>query len=273
MCSTSLAAPLSVFAALAFTTFVVAGSAAAVAGFRERTAGLIVPVSAGGGIDTAFVGVLMLDTRFPRLLGDIGNRRTLERHGIAVRLRVIDGASPRRVVRQADPALLQPFIDGAMRLADEGAGLITTSCGFLAAHQLALERAVRVPVVTSSLLVCRAFAHPGIITIDAASLHSRILEAAGVPAGTPVRGVAPDSEFHRRILNDETELDPAEAQLNVVEAAMALVDAFPEVEDLVLECTNMPPYRESVARATGRRVHDIETVLLDAWRSILELRA
>jgi len=34
----------------------------------------------------------------------------------------------------------------------------------------------------------------------------------------------------------------------------------------VLECTNMPPYREAVAAAVGREVHDIETMILKAWR-------
>jgi hypothetical protein len=27
----------------------------------------------------------------------------------------------------------------------------------------------------------------------------------------------------------------------------------------------MPPYREAIARATGRRVHDIETLLVARW--------
>ena len=34
------------------------------------------------------------------------------------------------------------------------------------------------------------------------------------------------------------------------------------------ECTNMPPYREAVARATGLPVHDIETLLLRTWRAL-----
>ena len=214
-----------------------------------------------------FLGIMMLDTRFPRPIGDIGNRETFERHGIPVRHRIVRGASPQRVVRQADPTLLEPFIDAARALASEGASLITTSCGFLAAHQQSLADAVSVPVLASSLLACRKFAHPGIVTFDAASLTPHILQAAGVLSSTPVAGVAPGCEFHRRILNDEERMDFAEAERNVVEAARTLVAMSPEVEDLVLECTNMPPWRDAVAHATGRRVHDIETVLLEAWRA------
>lgn len=213
-----------------------------------------------------FLGVLMLDTRFPRPPGDIGNEETFRRHGIPVRYQVIEGASPRRIVQDADPALLQPFVDAALRLVGEGAAMVTTSCGFLASYQEALSRAVPVPVVTSSLLACRTFAHPGIVTFDAASLGTAILQAAGVPASTPVQGLQPGCELHRRILNNEDRLDLAQASLDVVEAAQRLVRLFASVEDIVLECTNMPPYRDAVAQATGRRVHDIETLVVARWR-------
>ncbi|BEP51698.1 aspartate/glutamate racemase family protein [Variovorax sp. V116] len=214
-----------------------------------------------------FLGVLMLDTRFPRPPGDVGNAQTYARAGIPVRFLTVQGASPRRIVEEADPRLVQPFVDAAVRLAAEGASMITTSCGFLAAYQDVLSQAVPVPVLTSSLLQVRHCAGPGIVTFDAQSLTPQILQAAGVPAGTPVMGVRPGCEFHRRILDNDTVLDLAEAQRNVVEAAVRLVQAFPSVERIVLECTNMPPYREAVAAAVGREVHDIETMILEAWRA------
>lgn len=215
-----------------------------------------------------FLGVLMLDTRFPRPPGDIGNAETFERHGIPVRFSVVAGASPRRIVQDADPAFLQPFVDAALRLAQDGATMITTSCGFLASYQQRLADAVPVPVLTSSLLACRRLAHPGIVTFDAASLGRPILDAAGVPAATPVQGLQPGCELQRRILRNETALDLAQASRDVVDAAMALVRQSPAVQDIVLECTNMPPYRDAVIRATGRRVHDIETLVVAQWRAL-----
>ena len=209
----------------------------------------------------------MLDTRFPRPPGDIGNPETFCRHGIPVRFHVVVGASPLRIVKEADPKWLQPFIDAALALVEQGAAMITTSCGFLAAYQDTLARAVPVPVVTSSLLQCKDFARPGIVTFDSSALTSRILKAAGVPEGTPVQGVQPGCEFHRRILHNEMELDLVEAGRNVVDAAQRLVSAFPSVQDIVLECTNMPPYRDAVAQATGRPVHDIETLMVAQWTS------
>jgi hypothetical protein len=216
----------------------------------------------------AFVGVLMLDTRFPRPPGDIGCPQTFARAGVPVRFVTVQGASPVRVVQQGDASLIQPFVDAARALVREGAALITTSCGFLASFQQALAAAVPVPVVTSSLLQVRDLSHPGIVTFDAAALGPQVLRAAGVPQGTPVQGVRPGCEFHRRILDNDTTLDFSEAARNVVEAAERLVQLHPQVKALVLECTNMPPYRDAVARATGRPVHDIETLVLARWAAL-----
>lgn len=216
-----------------------------------------------------FLGVLMLDTRFPRPPGDIGHPVTFERAGIPVRYAVVRGASPQRVVREADPSLLSPFVEAARTLAGQGAAMITTSCGFLAAYQARLSAQVPVPVLTSSLLQCARLPSPGIVTIDAASLTEPILREAGVPASTPVQGIEPGCELHRRVLGNEAQLDLAEAERNVVDAALALVARDPTVASIVLECTNMPPYRDAVAAATGLRVFDIETLLISAWNNTI----
>lgn len=214
----------------------------------------------------ACLGVIMLDTRFPRPPGDIGSPVTWARAGIPVRFITVPGASARRVVQAQDPALLAPFVEAARSLADQGARLITTSCGFLAGWQAELQAAVDVPVITSSLLQCAGLSSPGIVTFDAASLHADLLRRAGVPAGTPVEGLQPGCELQTRILNDDTVLDLRQASDDVVEAAMRLVAKHPEVQHVVLECTNMPPYRNAVAQATGRPVHDLETLLLGTWQ-------
>jgi hypothetical protein len=216
---------------------------------------------------SSFLGILMLDTRFPRPVGDIGNPQTFARLGIPVRYVTVRGASPQRIVREGDPALLQPFIDAGLALVGAGASMISTSCGFLAMWQALLAGALPVPVITSSLLQCARLRRPGIVTIDAAALTPPVLAAAGVAAATPVQGVAPGCEFQRRILGNETQLDLAQAESDVVLAALGLVNEHPELTDIVLECTNMPPYRQAVVDATGRPVVDIVGVLAQAWRT------
>jgi hypothetical protein len=211
------------------------------------------------------LGVVMLETRFPRPPGDIGNPRTFD---FPVRYRTVAGASPRRVVVDGDRALLAPFVAAAQALADEGVVAITTSCGFLALFQRELAAAVATPVWTSSLLLVAEIeqvlpngSRCGIVTIDAASLGEAHLRAVGARVDTPIEGLAPDSRFRATLLDDEEVLDEAEARRATVAAAERLVERRPDVGAIVLECTNMPPYADAVRVATRRPVHDITTLV------------
>ncbi len=211
------------------------------------------------------LGVLMLDTRFPRVAGDIGNPATF---GFPVRYKTVHGASPLRVVRERDPTLLQPFIDAGRALAAEGASAITTSCGFLVLFQQALQAALPVPVWTSSLLLLPALERAGVVTVDAASLGADHLRAAGAGAETPVEGIAAGSAFQQTLLRDLATLDKADAMLQVVGASQRLLARHPALTDIVLECTNMPPYADAVRRATGLRVHDITTLIGERFHAL-----
>src|SRR2546428_1637063 len=92
----------------------------------------------------------MLDTRFPRLPGDVGNAETWP---FPVHFSVVKGADPSRIMgKDPDPTLLAPFVDAARELEGLGVPAITTSCGFLAVFQRELQDAVSVPVLTSALL-------------------------------------------------------------------------------------------------------------------------
>lgn len=207
------------------------------------------------------LGLLVLDTRFPRPPGDVAHPATF---AFPVRRVVVRGASPRRVVREADPALLEPFIDAARSLVAAGASAIATSCGFLACWQRELAAALPVPVWTSSLLALAgelATRRAGVVTIDAAALGRRQFEGVGADPATPVEGIAAGSALQRTLLDDLPALDTADAAREVVAAGRRLLERAPGLEAIVLECTNLPPYAEALRRATGLPVHDITTVL------------
>ncbi|MFY7873051.1 MAG: aspartate/glutamate racemase family protein [Limnohabitans sp.] len=216
-----------------------------------------------------FIGVIMLDTRFFRPAGDIGQPLTFERAGIPARFHRVARATARRVVLCTSHDLLQPFMEAAQTLEQQGAALITTSCGFLARYQSELQAAVKVPVISSSLLQCQHLERPGIVTFDAASLKADVLEGAGVPPGTPVCGLQPGCLLQTAILQDWPSMDLQQTCADVVEASLRLLKLHPDVEQIVLECTNMPPYREAIMRATGRQVLDLETMLLQQWTQML----
>ncbi len=210
------------------------------------------------------VGVIMLETRFPRPPGDIGNPETFGGRAI---YEIVPGAVADRVVRAGapDPALLAPFLAARDRLVAAGAGLVTTSCGFLARFQEALARDCPVPVVTSSLTalptLAARYGHIGVITIHAGRLTPDYLMAVAAAADTPVEGTESGREITPKLLGDATDLDLAAAERDVVEAGKRLQARVPDLAAVLLECTNMPPYRAALTGALGLPVFDILTVL------------
>lgn len=194
----------------------------------------------------AAVGILMLDTRFPRIPGDMGNAASWP---FPVLYRVVRGASPEHVVKREASGLLPEFVAAARDLVADGADGITTNCGFLALFQDALAEAVGVPVASSSLmqvpLVQRLLPPdktPGIVTICAETLSEAHLSACGVPLDTPLVGTDDGEEFSRVILGDEAVLDVVKARADILAAGRQLLARSPQVGALVLECTNMVPY-------------------------------
>jgi Asp/Glu/hydantoin racemase len=221
------------------------------------------------------VGILMLDTRFPRIPGDMGNALSFE---FPVRYHRVAGADPDRVVRRGAAGLLPAFIEGARALEREGVGAVTTNCGFLVTFQRELAAAVRVPVFTSSLLlvplVHRMLApgrRVGILTVNAATLGPEHLAAAGITHEIPVAvaGLETEKEFTRVLLGDELELDVEAARAEHVRVARRLVAEHPDVGALVLECTNMPPYTADIQRATGLPVFDILSLVRLAHAAVV----
>jgi hypothetical protein len=220
----------------------------------------------GKAIYGAPLGILMLEARFPRILGDMGNGATWP---FPVLYRVVGGASPEKVVLKGAAGLLPDFIAAAQDLVRLGAEAITTNCGFLSLFQRELAAAVGVPVATSSLMQVpwvQATLPPGqrvgVITVSEGSLTPAHLEGAGVPLDTPVAGTENGEEFFRVLIKAEKDdMDIDLAELDVVSAAQGLVARHPQVGAIVLECTNMPPYAAAVQAATGLPVHDIYSMI------------
>jgi Asp/Glu/hydantoin racemase len=209
----------------------------------------------------ASVGILMLDTHFPRIPGDMGNAATWP---FPVQYRTVRDASPHRVVRQGAEGLLGAFIDTARDLVADGVDGITTTCGFLSLFQEELAEAVPVPVATSSLMqvalvdrLLGAGRRTGILTISASTLTAAHLASAGVPADTPIGSTEGGAEFTRAILANEPLLDVELARQDNLAAALALQEAHPDLGAFVLECTNMGPYAPDIAAATGLPVFSI----------------
>jgi aspartate/glutamate racemase len=220
----------------------------------------------GKAIDGAPLGILMLEARFPRIPGDMGNGTTWP---FPVLYRVVSGASPEKVVLKGAAGLLPDFMDAAKDLVRLGAEAITTNCGFLSLFQKEIAAAVGVPVATSSLMQVpwvQATLPPGkrvgLVTVSGSTLTPAHLEGAGVPLDTPLVGTEHGKEFFRVLIKAETDdMDVAQAERDVVEAGKELVAKNPDVGAIVLECTNMPPYAAALQAEVGLPVYDIYSMI------------
>jgi hypothetical protein len=212
------------------------------------------------------LGILMLEARFPRIPGDMGNGTTWP---FPVLYRVVKGASPERVVLQGAKGLLPDFIAAAKELVDLGAEGLTTNCGFLSIFQKEIAAAVGVPVATSSLMQVpwvQATLPPGkrvgLVTVSGSTLTPAHLEGAGVPLDAPMVGTEGGQEFFRVLIKAEKQdMDVGLAEQDVVEAGKGLVARHPDIGAIVLECTNMPPYAAALQAAIGMPVYDIYSMI------------
>ena len=209
----------------------------------------------------ASIGIMMLETQFPRIYGDIANAATWP---FPVQYRIVRGATPNKVVRNSPLLLADDFIAAAKDLVASGCDGLTTNCGFLALIQDRIAEAVPVPVATSPLMQIPLVQHMlppgrrvGVITISKANLSEAHLRAANAPLDTPIVGTDNGRAFTHGILDDQPSIDFEACRLDLLDAARELVTEHDNIGAIVLECTNMTPYAADIRKATGLPIFSI----------------
>lgn len=209
------------------------------------------------------VGVIVLpDRSFRRPAGDAGSAESYPCRTI---LHVARGLTPGDVVLPApNPALLAPYLEGALKLQEQGANVVTTTCGFLVPLQDTIARQLRIPFVASSLLqiplVQRLVqGRVGVITANDEALTRCYLRLAGVTDDVPtaVLGLQRHKEFADPYLNGIGEPDLERVEACVAHASQQLLKRFPDINAFVSECHNLPPFAPAIQRKTGRPVFDV----------------
>ncbi|WP_337660528.1 aspartate/glutamate racemase family protein [Anderseniella sp. Alg231-50] len=206
----------------------------------------------------------MLDTSFPRPVGDIGNPDSFNHPVIYRRL---PGAVVSRIVtdEQLSDELVELFVSHARALEQAGATVISTSCGFLFPIQEKLQAAVSVPVITSALCLLPALREKvgentpiGILTFDAERLAPHHIPDDGPVV---VEGLAPSDHLYRVIAYDLSEMNHQQADNNVFHAMCRLKSREPHLAAVVLECTNLPPYRYTALKNNNFLIFDIHDAI------------
>ncbi|MDY7029049.1 MAG: aspartate/glutamate racemase family protein [Spirochaetota bacterium] len=230
------------------------------------------------------IGILMLETKFARPAGDIGNAGTFD---FPVKYRIVKGASPARVVKERDSSLIEPFIRAGRELQREGVKAVTTSCGFLALFQEEIASALEVPFFSSSLLqvplVWRMLGRKGtigILTVRRESLGEDHFRAVGIDEiPLVIDGMDGSEEFSRVFMNcslddgdPSLDLDYDQAADEMRRAAGRLKERVKEQDQqlgaVIMECTNMPPFRSTVREILQLPVFDIVTLTRFVYSSL-----
>jgi hypothetical protein len=203
------------------------------------------------------VTVLQLDTEFPRPPGDVGCAATYTCDLEIIRIR--NATVSAIVTNKPETINVGPFEQAIQRAKGD---LIVTSCGFLSYWQHHLSALINKPFISSALTALDHLSHqyaPSevlIVTFDAASLTAAHLGRHRAYASGIV-GLPKDMHLREVISQNLQSLDVARASREI--AAFTADQVRPHHRHILLECTNLPPYKSAIVRATGLPMSDILT--------------
>ncbi len=212
------------------------------------------------------IGVLCLESYYGKIPGHIKNATTFD---FPVVYKVVEGATPEKIVKHGDKTLTDSFIRAAQELEKEGVNAITGSCGFLALIQREIADAVNVPVYISSLIqvplvyrMLKSNQKVGLLVAQKKALTREHLLAVGA-ADIPVcvAGMDGKEEFCDVIIDRKrSELDTEKLQKEVLEVVRNMQTQYPEMGALVIECTDLPPYACRIQDILRVPVFDVITL-------------
>lgn len=205
----------------------------------------------------ARVSVLQLDTRFCRVPGDVGCADTYVNAPEIIR---VPRASVANVVSdQPDQLDFEPFLKAIEQASGD---IIVTSCGFLSPFQGELQNVIDKPVIASVLNVLSDLKVPkgaersSVLTFDAERLVDAHFLHPYRAGDFRIVGLRPDNPLRQRIVGDVPDrFDPSDMQDAVIHDFTAAMTQ--KTETVILECTNLPPYKPQMRRNRNVRIVDI----------------
>lgn len=205
------------------------------------------------------IGIIMLNTSFPRPVGDIGN---IDSYRYEAQIFQLSKAKVDNVVCEglADELIVE-VIDAAGQLKRQGANILTTSCGFLAPLQARVQQSIGLPFIASSLCLLpflrQAFGQSsciGVLTFDSQVLSAKHFNGH-YDQNIQIAGIEKGQELHSVIKQGKDYLDEKLAEQDVLNAAKVLLEKKPSC--ILLECTNLSPYKNALREQFGLPVFDL----------------
>ncbi len=223
----------------------------------------------GYGTYGSVAGILMLDSRIPRVPGDPGHAQTFP---FPVSYAIVRGL-PFQDLVDARPTHVGLAIESARSLQSEGVSFVAADCGLFSVFQDEIARALSIPFIGSSLslipFLCSFFGPSldvGLLTGHAGMLSETHLRAAGAdPSRVIVTGMEHSAEFKRVVIDRGQTLDEQSLAADVQAAASSLAARARadgrRLGAVVIECTNLITYRDEVQRGVGAPVYDLVSLI------------
>ena len=211
------------------------------------------------------IGIIVLDTQFRRLPGDIAH---VDSWDFPVQFAVARNVRPQDVIEGNAEEALDVFRGAIDQLVALGVDGITTSCGYLSAVHRQLREHSPVPLASSSLQqipmvlnMLPAGKTAGVIVSDRSAMRDIHFTNVGAPAGLPIAELPEAGAIRRNMRMNSLDIDAAEQEDEVLDVVRRLLASHPEVGAIVSECANLPPYSAAVQRTFGLPVFDIVTLV------------
>lgn len=205
----------------------------------------------------ARVSVLQLDTRFCRVPGDIGCAESYVQDPEIIR---VPCASVENIVTDQPGQIdLDPFLQAIEQATGD---IVVTSCGFLSPFQDQLQSMTRKPIIASvlnmlsDLNVMKGADRSSVLTFDATRLVEAHFPNPYRANDFRVVGLRPNNPLRQRIEEDVPDCFDASDLVDSVISDFALA-VLPTTETVILECTNLPPYKPQMRHYSNVRIIDI----------------
>lgn len=242
--------------------------------YSGQVIGIIKETRTAGYFKTTF-GRVPKDYKEDFLPGSLENATSFEH---PVQYKALDTSEIPEGPRTSTPSteLGKSIIKKTKELEMEGAKIASTDCGFYVYFQDEMAEAVSIPVCTSALLIVPLISRligrnkrVGIIVWDSRALSEEHLKRAGIDESVKIAVVGYEKWAEKRspMFHSDANLLPEKRlemlEEDLVSASKGLIQKYPDIGAIVLECTAFPPAAYAVQRATGLPVFDI--VMLLNW--------
>ncbi len=213
------------------------------------------------------IGVIQLSANIPMIPGNMGNASTFK---FPLMYEPMEVTGDMVVSTKPHPEVLKRSVEAGRKLEAQGVRAIVGNCGFFANYQPQVAAELDVPFFSSSLLQIplmltslKPDEKVGVITADGPKLtQAPALENCGVTdrSRIVIAGAEHTSEM-KNILGTKGYYNPRKFELQLVEIAKTMVAKNPQIKEILLECTELPPHARAIQKAVGMPVWGFPTMV------------